>query len=147
MENLRATVSIKLLLLAAIAMAASGLGWSAELASSSPAQTDSRNSKTAIEAFARAIQKRMIPRTSALVTEGDKNVEAVFPIVIDPDGNVQSISVKTSSGDPKFDSACMEVIKKAGLPKPPDGAPLKFNLVVRPEHSTRDPDYKYFRPN
>ncbi|WP_246530511.1 TonB family protein [Paraburkholderia podalyriae] len=121
--------------------------WAAGLTSSSPQQPGSQNSSATVEAFARAIQKRIVPVTNALVTEGDKNIEAVFPVEVDADGNVLSIAVKTSSGDPKFDSACMEIIKKTGLPRPPEGAPLKFNLVVRPQHSTLDPDYKYFRAN
>jgi len=128
---------MKSLLLAAIAVALSNPCWSVEPPSSSPEQSSSQ--KSAVDAFVRAIQKRIAPRTGVLVTEGDKNTEAVFPVVIDSEGNVLSISVKTSSGDPKFDAASMEIIRKAGLPKPPEGVPLKFNLVVRPEHSTHDP--------
>ena len=134
-------------LLATAAMLLSAPCWPVEPTETVPQQGASYPSAATISDYVRAVQKRTVRATNTLVTEGDKNTEAVFPVEIDAEGNVISIIVKTSSGDSKYDSAYMEAIKKAGLPKPPQGLPLRLNLVVRPFHSTHDWDYKTSHAN
>lgn len=73
-------------LLAIIAMLLSSPCRAVEPAAAVPQQGASRPSPTAISEYARAIQKRIVPATNALVTEGDKDTEAVFPVEIDAEG-------------------------------------------------------------
>src|SRR5471032_2138077 len=106
------------ILFATTAMLLSGPCWPVEPAETIPQQGASHPSASAIPDYVRAIQKRIRPVTNALVTEGDKSIEAVFPVEIDAEGNVLSIAVTTSSGDSKYDSAYMEAIRKVGMPRP-----------------------------
>ncbi|MGF6919857.1 TonB family protein [Paraburkholderia sp. 40] len=134
-------------LLAITAMLLSGPCRPIEPDGSVPQHGASQPSAAAMSEYALAVRKRILPVTNALVTDGDKATDAVFPVEIDAEGNVLSITVKTSSGDSRYDNDCMEAIKNVGLPKPPQGMPLRLNLVVRTFHRIRDWVYRPVHAN
>jgi colicin import membrane protein len=64
--------------------------------------------------------------------------EAIFEVVQIPGGEIMSVTLKRSSGNPAYDAAAERAIRKAQpLPPPPDAARFsevrELQLIIRPE--------------